>query len=127
MDAWQALERLDGWRVEWVRNPRYRGLTHFQLRIIQIDADLTRRAERGVLAHEVIHAQAGRLVYRTRPQGHPRAGGEMLVAVHTLSPPRRPLVESNETPHSGGGAEVTGCARGMREVCTVMNHRHSTG
>lgn len=68
MDAWQALERLDGWRVEWVRNPRYRGLTHFQRRLIQIDADLTRRAERGVLAHEVVHAQRGSFPRWMRPR-----------------------------------------------------------
>lgn len=59
-DPWGYVERhLPGWRIEWERRPRHRGVTHFRRRVIVLDDSLTDAALRGVLTHEACHGIRG--------------------------------------------------------------------
>lgn len=58
-ELWGALEHLPGWQVDWAQQPPRRGLTSFRRRTITLDASLTRRDQRCVLAHELTHAERG--------------------------------------------------------------------
>lgn len=67
-DPWGILDHLPGWRVDWTRGPRHRGLTRFAERAIVLDASLTRRDERCVLSHELVHAERGPFPRWLRPR-----------------------------------------------------------
>lgn len=87
-DPWLYVERhLPGWRVEWARSPRHRGLTHFRRRLIVLDDSLTQAAVRGVLTHEACHAVRGSFPrwMRAREEAHVSAmAARLLIPIRAL-------------------------------------------
>lgn len=59
-DPWTDLDRLRGWRVDWVTlPPQLAGLCRYDTHTILLDRSLSRQAIRSTLAHEIIHAERG--------------------------------------------------------------------